>query len=61
MIPGTSADGRDSLFTTPMQTSCAKEAVAKMLARLDVRMDGTRAWDICVHNPNFYPKVLAGG
>ncbi len=32
-----------------------------MLARLDVRFDGSRAWDICVHNPNFYSRVLAGG
>jgi len=61
MIPWTNAAGRDSLFTKPMQTSSAKGVVESILARLDVRIDGSRAWDICVHNPNFYTRVLAGG
>jgi cyclopropane-fatty-acyl-phospholipid synthase len=32
-----------------------------MFARIDVRVSGTRPWDIRVHNPHFYNKVLAGG
>jgi cyclopropane-fatty-acyl-phospholipid synthase len=61
MISGTSATGRDSLFPKPTKTSGAKQVVENMLGRLDVRFDGAKAWDICVHNPNFYTRVLAGG
>ena len=32
-----------------------------MLARIDIRLNGTRPWDIHVHKPDFYSRVLAGG
>ena len=41
-----------------MVTRFPKEEV---LARIDVRLNGTRPWDIRVHNPDFYSRVLAGG
>jgi cyclopropane-fatty-acyl-phospholipid synthase len=44
-----------------MKESSAKEAVEKMLAPLNIRINGTRAWDICVHEPTIYSRVLAGG
>jgi len=61
MIPETNTAGRDSLFTKPAHRSYAKEVVENTLASLDIRIQGTRAWDIWVHNPNFYSRVLAGG
>lgn len=44
-----------------MKESPAKEIVEKMLARLDIRTDGGRTWDISVHNPDFYGRILVGG
>jgi cyclopropane-fatty-acyl-phospholipid synthase len=61
MRPGADAAGRDDLFTHPIQAAGAREVVENLLARLDIRLDGARAWDIRVHNPEFYPRVLAGG
>ncbi len=61
MIPGSDAAGRDSLFTKPTQASGAKQVVESILARLDIRVNGARDWDICVHNPDFFSRVLAGG
>ncbi len=44
-----------------MKGSSAKEAVEDLLAPINVRIDGTRAWDIRVHNPGIFDRVLAGG
>jgi cyclopropane-fatty-acyl-phospholipid synthase len=44
-----------------MKESSAKEAVENMLAPLNVRIGGERAWDIRVHNPEIFGRVLAGG
>ena len=38
-----------------------KKAVQKILISSDVIVNGTRPWDIQVHNPDFYSKVLSGG
>lgn len=35
--------------------------IRDLLAYADVRIDGDRPWDITVHNPAFYKRVLAGG
>ena len=48
-------------FAGAMRKSDAKEIVESILARLGIRIDGTRAWDISVRTPDFYPRVLAGG
>jgi cyclopropane-fatty-acyl-phospholipid synthase len=44
-----------------MKETSAKEAVENMLAPLNVRINGTRAWDIRVHNSGVFKRVLAGG
>jgi cyclopropane-fatty-acyl-phospholipid synthase len=44
-----------------MKDSSAIEAVEKMLEQSNVCIDGTRAWDIRVHNPKIFGRVLAGG
>jgi len=44
-----------------MKESKAKKNVRKMLEPLDVQLNGNRPWDIQIHNPNFYERVLSGG
>jgi cyclopropane-fatty-acyl-phospholipid synthase len=44
-----------------MKESSAKEAVESLLAPSKVRINGSMAWDIRVHNPEIYGRVLAGG
>lgn len=44
-----------------MKHSSVKPVVEKKLAQADVRLNGTRAWDIRVDNAHFYPRVLTGG
>jgi cyclopropane-fatty-acyl-phospholipid synthase len=38
----------------------AKIIVQKFLADADIQVDGSRPWDIQVHNSEFYSRVLAG-
>lgn len=38
--------------------SRSKEVVTEILAVADVQVDGHRPWDIAVHNPAFYARVL---
>ncbi|HUP20085.1 MAG TPA: cyclopropane fatty acyl phospholipid synthase [Gemmatimonadota bacterium] len=42
-------------------SSPARDAVARMLARADVALDGDRPWDMRVHDERFFERVLAGG
>src|SRR5262245_20589653 len=35
--------------------------VERMLATADVRIDGARPWDIRVHRPRFFRRILTGG
>ena len=46
---------------TPMKITNSKQVVQKILARLDVQINGNRPWDIQVNNPDFFNRVLAGG
>ncbi len=39
----------------------AKQTVQEYLALADIQINGKRPWDIQVHNPKFYTRVLAGG
>lgn len=39
----------------------AKQAVAAILQKADVHVNGSRPGDIIIHNDAFYPRVLAGG
>jgi len=50
-----------SVWAAPLIKSGAREVVEEVFARIDVRLSGTRPWDIRVHNPYFYNRVLAGG
>ncbi len=38
-----------------------KKKAGQILARADIKINGKMSWDIKVHNPNFYHKVIAGG
>lgn len=39
----------------------AKKMVTNILALADIKVGGTRPWDIVVHNDSFYDRVLAEG
>ena len=39
----------------------AEKIIRDLFANTDIRVDGDRSWDITVHNPAFYRRVLAGG
>lgn len=44
-----------------MKESKAKETVRKIFDPSGVQINGNRPWDIQIHNPNFYEKLLSGG
>jgi hypothetical protein len=41
--------------------SRAQDVVTNLLKFADVRINGARLWDIQVHNPRFFSRVLASG
>ncbi len=44
------------------KTAARMEGVVReLLAQADVRIGGDRPWDLHVHNPRFYRRVLGGG
>ncbi len=44
-----------------MSSGRFEQRVASLLAEADVRVGGTRAWDMRVHEPRFHARVLAEG
>jgi cyclopropane-fatty-acyl-phospholipid synthase len=44
-----------------MKHASSKHVAQKILARLDVQINGSRPWDIQVNNPEFLNRVLVGG
>lgn len=38
-----------------------KKIFESLLAQTDIQLNGDRPWDIQVHNPEFYQRVLSGG
>jgi cyclopropane-fatty-acyl-phospholipid synthase len=44
-----------------MKKSPARQTVQEILAESDVEIDGSQPWDLRVHHPDFYQRVLAGG
>jgi cyclopropane-fatty-acyl-phospholipid synthase len=44
-----------------MKESKIKEVVQKILKPSDIQINGDRPWDIRIHNPSFYERVLSGG
>ena len=43
-----------------MSPEKAKRVIQNLLSKADIRINGNRPWDIQVHNPKFFSKVLAG-
>jgi len=41
--------------------SKVENVVQEMLVPSDIQINGKRPWDIRIHNPNFYERVLSGG
>src|ERR1051325_9040050 len=39
----------------------AQEVVSGLFAKADIQMNGSRPWDLCVHDDRFYRRVLARG
>ena len=44
-----------------MTSSRTRRAIEELLAPADVRIDGSRPWDLRVHDPSFFARVLAEG
>lgn len=44
-----------------MITKSAKSAVENLLSLADVKIGGDREWDIEVHNPDFFKRIMASG
>ena len=44
-----------------MKVSKVKGAVRSLLAPMNIQMNGSKPWDIQVHNPDFYDRVVSGG
>jgi cyclopropane-fatty-acyl-phospholipid synthase len=52
----------EDILETPRQSpSHARRYVGELLARADIRIGGTRSWDIQLHNPDVPDRVLALG
>ena len=45
----------------PMNTDKTKKKVEELLAYADIEINGKRPWDIKVHHPALYARILAGG
>lgn len=44
-----------------MRRTSSNQLVESLFARADVRVNGTRPWDIQIHDPRFFRRVLGGG
>ena len=44
-----------------MKKPKVKKVVQKIFEPSDIQINGNRPWDIRIHNPNFYERVLLGG
>lgn len=49
------------MFAYNMHMDQAQAVVEKMLAKADIKINGTRPWDIRVHNEDVYKAVVRGG
>src|SRR5437773_6971049 len=41
--------------------SAARDVIEDLFGTADIKINGSRAWDIQVHDARFFPRVLAGG
>ena len=46
---------------TSSRTARAERFLTEWLAKADIRFNWDRPWDIQVHNPDFYPRIMAQG
>jgi cyclopropane-fatty-acyl-phospholipid synthase len=49
------------LIWRPTRRATAESLITEWLASADIQVDGQRPWDITVHDPRFYNRVLADG
>jgi cyclopropane-fatty-acyl-phospholipid synthase len=49
------------MSTSSAKATGAEAAVRRLLARAEIELNGSRPWDIQVHNPDLYRRVLAHG
>jgi len=56
-------DSRRATITDakPESISLARNSLGKILSFADIRADGSRPWDLRVHDDRFYARVLANG
>jgi hypothetical protein len=45
----------------PIRQSMFRRRVERLLAAVDVHLDGSRPWDIRIHNERFFRRVMAHG
>jgi cyclopropane-fatty-acyl-phospholipid synthase len=56
-----STAGARPVRTRSQRMSEAENVVTNLLKRADIRTDGARPWDVQVHNPRFFHRVVASG
>jgi len=39
----------------------SKETIQKLLSLADIKINGNRDWDMRIHNPKVYSRILSGG
>jgi cyclopropane-fatty-acyl-phospholipid synthase len=47
--------------TWNMSVASAKRTIQDLLGQAGIQINGSKSWDIQVHNPKFYPRILSGG
>lgn len=52
---------RPTVSTEPDVSGRADSVIRRLLQRADVQIGGDRPWDLHVHNPAFYHRVMGGG
>ncbi len=61
LTAGDSAPGSDNVQSPAISSSDPKVVVTDILALADIKINGSRPWDITIHNDEFYPMVLSQG
>ena len=49
------------MINPPVIVSKAEQIIRDLFAQADIQIHGQRPWDLQIHNPNFYTRVLRGG
>jgi cyclopropane-fatty-acyl-phospholipid synthase len=53
--------GYGDTWRAPARSEAGRETVAALMAAADVRLNGDRPWDMQVHDPRLYARILAHG